>query len=311
MLKIEIIGVLFLTIFLTQIVKSQGTEPTINDIAAARAASDRERQIKMDNMKSQEDGINRLKAISEGRYSHDTELVHNKKIVRIKYSPKYGEDDIRAIAIPDEDLKTYSIFLKGSKVGIRRLQNSATCPSSDLVINASGGCPNSVAGKATAFSFRTDNYRSPVFADLFYDGNKLKTPGLFILGILSDLGNADINHIDSATAGVKELLKFEPSARQVEVERDVSILKIGLQIGDYTYSTEVEAVVGNVYVIRSIAYKGISSVRGRKQEIGTFDERKDVTFVFKIVRQMSDGSIVLVWKEISRISSPKVTLEAR
>ncbi|MFZ1701717.1 MAG: hypothetical protein WBO10_12670 [Pyrinomonadaceae bacterium] len=230
-----------------------------------------------------------------------------------RYGPNLTDEDIRAISISPEDLKTYQEFLRSAKTGIVRLQNAEICPPNPIIVRASAGCANNVNGKATAYSFRAGGYRAPLFADLSFRSGKLAKSGVFVIGLLSDLGTIAIAEVGLASDGVQQLVDYRPPVRQDEIERQYSILSKGAVVSGHVYGPEVGMTIGNVYVLRSVAYKGKLEIGEKPKKIDVLenDERKDVTLVFKIIRQHEDGSIVLLWKELNRLDPPGVVLEAK
>lgn len=283
---------------------NSGNTDTPQQVAERQRIEELQRQ-------EQQGRFERLRAISEVKYN-EVSLVRKGNEVRVKYSPRLNDQDIHAIEVSPLDLKKYGAFLKSPKTGITRLQNADVCAPNDLVLQASNTCPNNVTGKATAFSFRVQSYRLPMVADVFFKGNKLIANGAFILGILSDLGQTDINSLNAESDGIKQLLDFQPPETGNEIAGQNATLKRGLQVGNYIYKTEIEIKEGNSYVLRSVAYKGKIWQGGGIEKINMLDgdERKDVTVAFNILRKLNDGSIILLWKEISRIAPPKIVLEA-
>ena len=86
-----------------------------------------------------------------------------------------------------------------------------------------------------------------------------------------------------------------------------------MQIGSFIYGPEVPVNLGHAYVLRSVAYKGkiLKGNRSNNVNLLAEDERKDVTVVFRPLRRMDDGSIILLWKELGRASPPEIVLEAK
>lgn len=284
----------------------------ISDDLAQRMARERMAQENRERQQQQQDRL-WAKARAEGIDPTTGEPIRDQKDPSKTSNPGLNEQDKLAIAVLPDDLKAYAAFLKKGRTGIVRLHNADICVPNSLVIHASAGCPNNVAGKATAYSFRAGNYRLPLFADIFFKGNKISTSGVFTIGVYSDLGTADINTLNASSEGIKELLDFEPPDKEDEIDRQSSILSRGVQIGSFVYGPTVTVNTESTYVLRSVAYKG-KLLKGEKPKavnVLASDERKDVTVIFKIVRQNSDGSIVLLWKELNRAAPPKVVLEAK
>jgi hypothetical protein len=230
----------------------------------------------------------------------------------VKHNPRLNKQDIQAISISPEDLKTFSRFLKESHAGILRLQNADVCSPENLVIQVSIFCPNNIEGKATAYSFRAKEYVVPLLSDLFFKGNKFSASGAFTIGVFSNFGDIDINSLSMSSDGIKQLVEFEPSDKEKEVQKEYQILSKGIQVGNHIYKREVDYKHNNTYVLRTIAYKGAALRRGKganKANILKGDTRKDVTIIFRTVGAEEDGSIILLWKELIRKPAPRIVWE--
>lgn len=277
--------------------------------AQTSVPSSREQRIMEEQRRRDQDAaFDRLKNISNGDSDNYSLNRENSKIAG-KYNPKITKHDIQAISINPEDLKTFADFLKGSRTGILRLQNADVCSPENLIVQISLDCPNNIEGKATAYSFRTKVYVVPLLSDLFFKGDKFSTNGAFIFGIFSNLGDTDINSLSISSDGIKQLLEFEPSDKESEIQNEFQILRKGIQIGNHIYKRQVNYKENNTYVLRAIAYKGITTNRrlgAGKANILKGDTRKDVTVIFRTLRTEEDGSIILLWKELVRKPAPKI-----
>lgn len=224
--------------------------------------------------------------------------------------PSLNEQDLKAIAPPDEDLKTYAAFLKAPKTGILRLQNADICTPNNLIVQAAVPCPNNVKGKGTAYSFRAGDYRLPPFADISFAGKEFIDSGSLTIGVFSDLGDTEIDKTNLASDGVAQLAKFQPPGTGDEFGRQLSILNRGLQIGQHVYRTRTAVAAGHTYVLRSVVYNG-KVIRGKSPSTSVSfeaDDRKDILMVFKVLRVLDDGSVVLLWKQLKKVDSPHITV---
>lgn len=222
------------------------------------------------------------------------------------------DSDKQAIAV-DEDLrKKYADLLKRGRGGLVRLHNADACTPNNLIVSAVGGCPNYVVGKATGFSFRTSEYVSTIFSDVFFKGTSLSANGAYTIGIFANLGKADLVALDLRSEGVHQLAAFVPPSTSAEFERQSAILRIGVQIGSFAYLPRAEVNAGDVFVLRSVAYRA-NLYRGekpRRVNVLAEDERADIMIGFKIEKVLSDGSIILAWRELRKSTPPRVVLEA-
>jgi hypothetical protein len=213
--------------------------------------------------------------------------------------PVLSQQDIEAIAVNPEDKTEFEDFLKAKKTGIIRLHDADVCPTTGYIVEAYTTCPLNIVNNATAYSFRVKNYSLSKFADLYFKGNKLSVSGVFTLGVASNLGDVNINNLNLASDGVKQLYEFKPSDDENEVNHNWKMLDKGIQVDNFIYKREVELVENNTYVLRVVAY------RGNLLELQN-DKRKDIIVVFRTIRKHEDGSLTLVWKELKRINSPKI-----
>ncbi|MFZ1701718.1 MAG: hypothetical protein WBO10_12675 [Pyrinomonadaceae bacterium] len=248
---------------------------------------------------------------SVGAYVDDVWLEKGPLGLTIRYNQFLRPEDRRAIYIPPVDITAYEDFLKEQKTGIVRLQSSDLCPQKAIVLRGVDGCPNAIRGRATAFSFRAGRYRDTNLADIVFNGDKIAKSGALTIGILSDLGNADIDSLGITSEGVRQLSDFTPASVESEIDRQYTVLQRGAVIGNHVYGPEVTPVVGNTYVMRSVAYRGKTGNEGKGINPLLDDERVDVTVAFKVLRKLSDGSIVMVWKELERKDSPDIIIETK
>lgn len=96
-------------------------------------------------------------------------------------------------------------------------------------------------------------------------------------GFIHDLGEADLTRIVSLPA-VQFLYEYKPPRGETAIRTEQQRSR-GFEANGFNYKNRVPAVVGHSYVLRSINFT-----------------RSDILVVFKIVRQDSDGSLVLFWK---------------
>ncbi|MFZ1701716.1 MAG: hypothetical protein WBO10_12665 [Pyrinomonadaceae bacterium] len=231
--------------------------------------------------------------------------------ISVRYNKFLSAEDSQAIFILPVDITAYEDFLREPKTGIVRLQRSDVCPQKTIVLRGADNCPNAIRGKATAFSFRTGRYRDTNLADIVFNGDKIAKSGTLTIGILSDLGDTDIDSLSMTSEGVRQLSDFTPASVESEIDRQYAVLQRGAVIGNHVYGPDVAPVVGNTYVMRSVAYRGKIGNEGKGFNPLLDDERVDVTVAFKVIRKLSDGSIVMVWKELARRDSPDIIIDTK
>lgn len=239
--------------------------------------------------------------------------VNGNQSIHVGFKPAVTAFDVRAIEINEEDLRRFDGFLKQPKTGIVRLHNASVCVPNKNIIQADSPCPNNITGKATAYSFRSDDYSFAALSDIFFTKNTFLAPGRFIIGIFSRLGaKAEVEVQTTASDGIKQLVEFTAPETQEEAERLYTLMKTGAVVGSSVYKSSAEFKLNETYVLRSIAYRG----KTLKKEGGEIkenslesDERADVLIVFRPIRKHDDGSVTLIWKELVRQPVPKLVLK--
>src|SRR5258708_34017127 len=236
------------------------------------------------------------------------EMVRRKDGISLPLNPSLTKKDREAIAINPDDTKQFLALLQQGHSGIVRLQSANVCNPADKVIQAASGCPDNIAGKATSYSFRTDEYKTGLLADIQYLNNNLVAPGIYTTGIFSNLGDVDINSLGLASNGVRQLAAFVPANAVAELQSQDRQMTTGMRIENYLYKREGALKVNSTYVLRTIAYKGrmLGVVDGRSVNLLDLDTRKDLTVVFRVVREHPDGSVTLVWNQLDVKPPPKI-----
>ncbi len=261
--------------------------------------------------REQQQGISRMKAISGANQSNAS--LRRKQGFLTRNKPTWNASDMQAIEIHPEDLRRFNDFLQKPKTGIVRLHDASICPPSKNIVQAESSCPNNVAGKATGYSFRRDDYTSAGFSDIYLSKNHLYAPGIFTIGIFSGLGaDAGVEAQTAATDGIKQLADLTPPEDQIDVRRLFDLMKTGAEVAGKIYKSSAEVKLNETYVLRSIAYRGKvmkDAGDGVKVNVLEADERSDVLIVFRAVRKHDDGSITLIWKELARKPVPKIVLK--
>lgn len=239
-------------------------------------------------------------------------LELRQRILQVLVQPLYRKPTRKELTTvaPDPDLiKKFEAFLAQENTGIFKLIVDAGCAENVNVVTATEKCLKfSMPGAGNSYSFRVQNYRIRRLADLTLWDEKLFVTGILAHGILVDIGDVLLENTTLQTAGTKFLNEFQPAvdlngARTIDKQLIAGVTKDG-----FLYRRGLAAVENTTYVLRSIAYNGkvMRAVRGIIYNELEFDKRKDVTVAFRIVRRDPDGSLTLLWKELSVKDSPKI-----
>jgi hypothetical protein len=216
-----------------------------------------------------------------------------------------------AVAPSSRVLNQYSTFLNAPNTGVFRLVPDAGCASSDKVINASEECLKyTLPGAGNSFSFRAESHRIRHLADITLIGDKLKITGIFMHGMMADVGTVPIDSVSLNSPGMKFVSGFEPSTTaDGAIEVDCTLSR-GVEQDGFRYAKEVTARENSTYVLRSVAYRGslVRSVRGVAYNELDQDNREDIIVAFRIVERGNDGSVTIVWKQLADLESPKIKM---
>jgi hypothetical protein len=216
--------------------------------------------------------------------------------------------DKELISVENEDKSKYSAFLRGSDTGILRLHDSENCDEEGKTIGADEPCPWNVVGKATFYSFRTEDYTSRMFSDIQLEKQTFNIVGINLLGFLTDLGDVSLDNLSLQSKGIKEMAEFQPSTNIEEIKNQFILAKNGFQIGDHIYKTAFQMKPNNSYALRLIAYdsKVYWKIGKRKINLLQYDKRKDIVVIFRVVRENQDKSVNILWKKIQSKDAPEI-----
>jgi hypothetical protein len=222
---------------------------------------------------------------------------------------KPNKEESKLLAAGKDDLKRYAPFLRGSDTGLTKLVMDRGCAEYANVLNVSEECRNySMPGAGSSFSFRTENYRIRRLADLTYREDGFYSPGILSHSILVNVGDFPLEQITMQTNGLKFLTDFE-TVTEFEKAREVDKqISDGVENGGFFYSRKAEAVENTTYILRVVAYRGsyFRAVQGFVYDELDFDDRRDVTVAFRIVRRDGDESVTILWKILANQKSPAI-----
>jgi hypothetical protein len=222
---------------------------------------------------------------------------------------KPTREELNMLAPSDGLQRQFSAFLKQDNTGLFKLVVDSGCGGNTNIVSAKEKCLKfTMPGAGNSYSFRTNNYRIRHLADLTFTANSFLATGVLAHGILVNIGDVALESVTLQTAGVKFLAEFEPSIDFDKAEAINRQLIAGIKKDGFLYSRGLFAVENATYVLRSIAYNGkvMRSVRGIPYNELDFDNRKDITIAFRVVRSDADGSLNILWKELSKKDSPKI-----
>jgi len=109
-------------------------------------------------------------------------------------------------------------------------------------------------------------------------------------GFLTSLGDMPLEGVGLDHESVQYLAAFAPPTREPEARDQQRRSSNGFEFGDHRYKGRLPVIVGGTYILRSVSF-----------------DRFDVLVAFRVVRQDTDGSLILLWKKLREFSTPYLT----
>jgi hypothetical protein len=195
---------------------------------------------------------------------------------------------------------THAQFLKQQHVGLVRLFPSRVSPYGAKVVTVDTLTKEQqnaaiYPGSGAFYSFTTKNHLPGARADIWLkDGNLVVGFGSEVLGALTILGDVPIDSLTIDSPGVRTLATYSPPSESEQAESEHQRFKDGVVLANYPFQTQRPVYENTTYALRSIAYG-----------------RSDLLVAFRVVKQDSDGSVLFLWKRLSKFSTPKFKEAAR
>lgn len=212
---------------------------------------------------------------------------------------------------PDDDAK-YKNFLSSVNGGMFRLFPDLDC-TTHFVLRTDGDCASFVEA-SSGYSFRSRSYNdNDAFNDIRLNQNIIIARGFFLsIGTIVSLGDIPIEREQLSDAALSFLVRLKTPKKYIDACEMASRLKDGFTVGNYTYSDSLKFDQNTTYALRVIAYKypfGASpassyDIPGFVHDSGN---RTDIVVVFRGIRQDLDGSVTILWKELSRNKSKSIS----
>ncbi len=191
------------------------------------------------------------------------------------------------LAPSDEDRAANAEFLAHPDTGLIRLLPREVY---DSYVNKKAALTVRGGGSYYSFTLQTHDYGNATDIGLEQGSLKVGFAGADY-GMLAKLDGARLEDISTELPGVMFLAKYsavsgEPGAR-VEQRR----FGTGTTIDGMSFKERLPVEVGATYVLRSINYS-----------------ESDVLVALRVVRQDTDGSIIIAWKLLQKYPVPKLAL---
>lgn len=219
------------------------------------------------------------------------------------------EEINKTLSTPPEYGIKYAEFLKGKNTGLARLFPDRGCDKGVVVsIKDLERCKEtaSIWGAGSLYSFRLNKLPSNLslasihyfirLSDIHFVDGKFVVGTKSIQDIIADVGEVELTDVTLKSDSVNFLKSFKPGRTAAKVALQNQNLVNGVYESGFLYSTSAPINLNRTYVLRSIAYNPTDWLE--------FFWYTDVITAFKVVGQESDGSIVILWKELKESRAP-------
>lgn len=247
---------------------------------------------------------------SNGEYSRNIRDMYRSTALQTisNLYRKPTKEESKILATDKNDLKKYEQFLRQSDTGLTKLITDRGCAEFTVVLNVSGDCLKySMPGAGSSFSFRTRNYTINRLADLTFKEDGFYSSGVLSHAVMVNIGDVSLEQVTMQTDGLKFLNDFQTVTEfEKAIEADEFLVK-GIENDGFFYCRNLEAKENATFVLRSVAYRGsyYRATEGFVYDELDFDERRDVTVAFRIVRRDSESATIL-WKILANQKSPAI-----
>lgn len=140
------------------------------------------------------------------------------------------------------------------------------------------------SGSFYSFYFKIPDYGYG--SDLKFEQNTFSVSNT---GLMIDLGEVSLNDITKESPSADALVNYQDTRSSNSVYRDFSQFRYeGLKSNGLVFKNYLPAVTGHTYVLRSLN-----------------EGYYDVLVAFKIERKDADGSLIIFWKLLDQLETPK------
>jgi hypothetical protein len=106
-------------------------------------------------------------------------------------------------------------------------------------------------------------------------------------GFITLIGDVPLDEVTLTHPAIEFLANFKTPTKEPQAREQARLSGTGLAAQGFTYSRYTGARVNRTYALRSIGY-----------------HQSDVLVAFRVVRQDSDGSLIIVWKMLKDFPTP-------
>jgi hypothetical protein len=184
-----------------------------------------------------------------------------------------------------EDRAAYAEFLTQPNTGLIRL-----LPREKFDSEANKKAPLTVRGGGAYYSFARLTHEYGYGSDIeLYSGYLSVGFAGACYGMLIKLDGARLEDVSEALPAVAFLAKYSPVTTEPDARVEQRRFQTGTVIDGTTYIRRVPVEVGATYVVRSVNF-----------------DFSDVLVAFRLVRQDTDGSLIIAWRMLEKYPTPKL-----
>ncbi len=182
----------------------------------------------------------------------------------------------------DSDREDFAAFLSQPETGVIRLLPRET-------YGGHGKRSLTIGGGGACYSFVRSTHEAGNGYDIQFSQGQLSVGFAgFDYGLLVNLGDVGLEQLTPEHLGVRALLQYKPATKEADARKTHRALWQGIDLGGFTFKSRLPAKVSNTYLLRSLSY-----------------EDSDIAVAFRIVRQDTDGSLILLFKTLKKFPAPK------
>lgn len=199
--------------------------------------------------------------------------------------------DERKVLMPtSEDVKASAEFLRQSGTGIFRLMHVDKQTHRKVVTADNPAVSGDVLlfGGGAQYSFTKKNHNADKWSDIRWEDD------FFLTGVggesvspMVTLGDLRLEDITLDSKGIGYLAKLVPAEFETAAEKQFHQFEAGVSEDGFNYGLSAQWKVDTTYAVRSVKYG-----------------RSDLLVAFRVIRQDSNGSLIILWKKLKSYTTP-------
>ena len=272
--------------------------PRIEDIMAREEL---QRKIREEDQK----GTNAVKAKMEASTANPRANKNDHPILYANENELPAQEKL-LIAVENKLLEKFSAFLKQPNTGIVKLLSYKENKLAVNDVRTQSAFPN-IPGSGTYYSFVKKNHIADEWAQIrLFDGvflpaySEMKRTTVASSGgaaqsftytsgnefaVFAEIGNTPLEKVNPEHPALKFLFEFVPPKDSIELANQRKILRAGIVKDNLRFQGGALSKAETTYAVRSIIYK-----------------KTDAVYVFRVINQSADGSVLLLWKQLKAFS---------